>query len=152
MRFLALLLLLAADQPTAESKLASMTWLAGTWSGEMWGGEFTAHYSTPKGGRILSYSVLRKGGKRVFYEFEVFEVQKGKLVYSPFPGGKPAVPLVLTKAEGSAAVFENPKKDYPTRIAFTFLNYRKGDELRIVLDDPHNKSDKKEVFSLKRAP
>ena len=89
MRLLALLLLLAADEVTPEAQLAGMEWMAGTWSGKMWGGDFTAYYSTPKGGKVLGYSVLEKGGKQAFFEFEVFEVQNAKVAYLPYPGFRP---------------------------------------------------------------
>jgi len=134
-------------QPGPEERLASLKWLAGDWSGEMWGGVFHAYYSTPEGGRILSYSRLEKGGKSVFYEFEKLDVQKGQVVYVPFPGGQRKEHFLLTKSAEKRAVFEQPKKDFPTRIDFE----RDGDTLRITLSDPHNKSDQKEVFVLKRS-
>ncbi|MHC4939596.1 MAG: DUF6265 family protein [Planctomycetota bacterium] len=147
MRLLALLLLLAADAVTPEAQLAGLEWMAGTWSGEMWGGDFTAYYSTPKGGKVLGYSVLEKEGKQAFFEFEVFEVRNGKVAYLPYPGGRRLVHLLLTESKQDLAVFENPKKDFPTRITFA----RKGKLLTITLSDPHNKSDKVETFKLKRA-
>ena len=135
-------------KPDAAERLAALKWLAGDWSGEMWGGVFHAYYSTPEGGRILSYSRLEKGGKSVFYEFEKLDVQKDQVVYIPFPGGQRKEHFLLTKSAAKSAVFEQPEKDFPTRIEFV----RDGDVLRITLSDPHNKSDQKEVFVLKRAP
>jgi hypothetical protein len=134
------------SKPTPQARFAGLSWLAGDWSGEMWGGMFHAYYSTPEGGRILSYSRLEKGGKTVFYEFEKFDVQKDRVVYIPFPGGQRKEHFLLTKSSPQRAVFEQPKKDFPTMIDFE----RDGDTLKITLSDPHNESPKKEVFELKR--
>jgi len=150
MKRLSLLLLaavaLAADEPTEQ--LAGLKWLAGSWSGEMWGGKFHAYYSTPEGGRVLSHSYLEKDGKAVFYEFETFGVEGRRVVYVPYPGGKRSKPFFLTGSKAQSAVFEQPEKDFPTRIAFE----RKDGVLRITLSDPHNESPKKEVFVLKKEP
>ena len=156
MKYVSILVLIAAavvvaedeKKPSADDRLASLRWMSGTWSGEMWGGVFTAYYSTPEGGKILSYSSLTKGGKLAFYEFEKFDAQRGEVVYIPFPGGKRAAHFLLKKSSGTSALFENPKKDFPTRIEFV----RTGDKLVITLSDPFNKdaSGKKEVFNLQR--
>ncbi len=143
----------AEEEPRAASpqaQLAGMAWLAGSWSGSMWGGTFHAYYSTPEGGKILSHSYLVKGDKRVFYEFEVFECRSAAFHLQPYPGGKPAGGFTLTTGDAKArkAVFENPKKDYPTRIVY----HRVGeDRLVITLSDPHGKSEKVERFELSRA-
>ena len=134
------------EGPTPEQKLAGLKWMAGSWKGEMWGGEFHAYYSTPEGGRILSYSFLKKNGAQKFYEFEKFDVQKGQVVYIPFPRGSRAKHFLLTESGKLRAVFDNPKKDFPTRITFE----RDEDLLQITLSDPFNKSPKKDVFRLHR--
>ena len=141
---------LLADEtkPDPKARLAGLDWMAGSWKGEMWGGEFFAYYSTPEGGKILSHSYLVKGGKKVFYEFEMFDVQKGEVAYSPFPAGRPAGGFLLKQTDQKRAVFENPKKDYPTRIVFE----RQENLLQVTLSDPFNKSPKKEVFRLNRQP
>ena len=133
-------------RPAAEGKLQDLKWMAGSWKGAMWGGEFHAYYSTPEGGKMLSHSFLKKGGKQSFYEFEKFDVQQGQVVYIPFPGGRKAKHFLLKQSSRATAVFENPKKDYPTRITFE----RDADLLQITLSDPFNKSPKKEVFRLLR--
>ena len=126
-----------------------MGFLAGTWRGSVWGGEFTAYYSTPEGGKILSYSELRKDGDVAFHEFERFELRQDTIVFTPFPGGKPAIDLELTEldAKNRKATFENPTKDFPTRIVYHVME---KDRLVITLSDPHRESDKTDVFDLKR--
>lgn len=157
MRSLAALLLLALPSvPLAtpqgaapEDAVADLAWLAGTWSGDMWGGRFTAHYSTPEGGKILSHSRLMHGEEESFYEFEVFELRDGVLHLQPYPGGKKAGGFELASQDAGArkAVFENPEKDYPTRIVYE----RSGEsDLVITLSDPHGGSEKVERFELSR--
>jgi hypothetical protein len=138
------------ERTKAGDDLAAMDFLAGYWSGEMWGGEFHAHYSTPEGGLILSHSRLLKEGKESFYEFEVFGPASDELVWlQPFPGGSKAVGFRLEELDREArkATFEQPDKDFPTRIVY---HRQAEDELVITLDDPHGDSDKVEVFALKR--
>lgn len=115
----------------------------------MWGGTFVAYYSTPDGGKVLSHSQLQRENKTVFYEFEVMEVVGDKVMLHPHPGGKKAVSLQLHTSDAKArkAVFENPKKDYPTRIVY---HRSAEDRLVITLSDPHGSSDKVEKFDLRR--
>lgn len=141
-----LLLAAAGDPPKAGAK--DLAFLAGTWEGEMWGGTFRSTYATEEW-VVLSYSELRKEGKVEFHEFEKFDVVEGKLVFSPFPGGRPATTLTAIEVDAKArkAVFENPKKDFPTRIEY----HRKADDrLVITLSDPHHEGGKTEVFDLKK--
>jgi hypothetical protein len=138
-------------KPAAPGEvLAGMSWLAGSWSGAMWGGTFHAYYSTPEGGKVLSFSHLERGGKRAFHEFEVFYAAGEAVHLQPYPGGRPAGGFVLASHDAKArkAVFENPKKDFPTRIV-----YQRVSETRLVitLSDPHGGSDKVETFTLDRA-
>lgn len=143
-----------SDEPKelirAQGRLAAMDWLAGHWIGEMWGGTFYAHYSTPEGGLILSHSRLIKEGDEAFYEFEVFGPADDEVVWlQPYPSGRKAVGLRLRELDVQArkATFENPEKDYPTRIVY----HRKAeDELVITLSDPHGGSEKLERFELRR--
>lgn len=132
-----------------EKRLSGMGWLAGAWAGSMWGGTFHAYYSSPEGGKILSFSRLVKRGKTVFHEFEVFECREALVHLQPYPGGKPAggFTFVSGSAQERKAVFENPKKDYPTRIVYHRVA---DDRLVITLSDPHGGSTKTETFDLKR--
>ena len=134
---------------TAQQALAGMHWIAGSWSGEMWGGRFHAYYSTPEGGKILSHSHLTRRGKRAFYEFEVFECRGEDLHLLPYPGGKVAGGFTYRSGsvEKRLAVFENPNKDFPTRISYQRVG---DDRLVITLSDPHGKSEKSETFDLRR--
>lgn len=125
-------------------KLDQLKWIAGTWSGAMWGGTFTAHYSAPADGIMLSYSELKKSGRTAFYEFERFHDSDAGVFYTPYPRGSQKETFKLMRSDKELAVFENPKKDFPTRITFR----RKGNALTITLSEI--KGDKKEIFALKR--
>lgn len=141
---------LALQTAGPDQQIASMAWLAGTWEGPMWGGTFTAYYCTPEGGKIMSFNRLMKDGQVGFHEFEVFEVQDGRVMFLPYPGGKPATPMPMTQcdAQGRKATFEKPDKDFPTRIEY----HRKSENnLVITLSDPHGGSSKVQTFDLKRS-
>lgn len=144
---LALLLCIPSFAEKEPAKIDSLAWLAGKWSGPMWGGEFVATYSAPAGGKLLSFSELRKDGRAAFYEFEVFEATADGLVFTPYPKGQRKATFKLAASEASKAVFENPEKDFPTRIEY---HRAEKDRLVITLSDPHGKSGKVETFDLKR--
>lgn len=128
----------------AADPLAALGFLSGRWTD----GAFTAVYSAPAAGAVLSYSEARNDGAVVFYEFERFAVEADVVVYRPYPGGKPATELRLTSAEADHAVFENPDKDWPTRIDFR----RSGASLVITLDDPHDGDARIQRLELKASP
>lgn len=144
---------LAKDEAPAaldgKAVLAQLKFLAGTWEGPMGPGTFRAQYCPPSADTLLSYSQLRQGGKTTFHEFEVFQLVKGKLVFTPHPEGKPAATFQLTAFDAAAkkATFENPRNEFPSR----FVYHRNADsELTITLTAPHQNSDKVLRFNLKR--
>ncbi|MFT4542797.1 MAG: hypothetical protein ACI841_002419 [Planctomycetota bacterium] len=138
-----------AAQVIDPNPLLRMDWLAGTWSGPMWDGTFEAHYSTPAGGRILSHSRLFLEDQVRFYEFEVFEFRNEVATLAPHPQGKALVGFELSELSDSErkATFENPDKDFPTRIVYHRVD---DDQLVITLTDPHGESDRVETFKLQR--
>lgn len=144
---LALLPLCVSAEEPAAGGLASMTWLAGSWTGPTESGEFRAYYSTPEGGKILSYSEWRRGQEVGVHEFEKFETVGDAVVLTPYPGGRRAASFRLAELTEDRAVFENPKKDFPTRIAY---HRAAPDRLVIELSDPHGESDRVQTFDLKR--
>ena len=142
---MALLLCVPSFADKGTAKIDSLAWLAGKWSGPMWGGEFVATYGAPAGGTLISFSELRKDGKAAFYEFEVFEATDGGLVFTPYPRGQRKETFKLTSSEAEKAVFENPEKDFPTRIEY---HRKEKDRLVIVLSG--GGGGKTETFDLKR--
>ncbi len=140
---LVLLLCVPSLADKGAAKIDSLAWLAGKWSGPMWGGEFVATYNAPAGGKLLSFSELRKGDTAAFYEFEVFEAAADGLVFTPYPRGQKKETFKLASSEAQKAVFENPEKDFPTRIEY----HRVKDRLVITLSGG---GDKTETFDLRR--
>jgi hypothetical protein len=70
---------------------------------------------------ILSSSkAFRADGKLSWFEFERFESKDGKLIVTPYPGGKPTVSFTLAEYDPVAkkAVFVNAEHDYPHRITY----------------------------------
>jgi len=134
--------------PAPAGPGVDLSWLEGGWSGPMWGGEFTAQYAG-YGGVVVGHSRHLRGGAESFYEFEVFESIGDQTSYTPYPGGRRGEAFGLTSfdAAGRRAVFEQPEKDYPTRIVFERPT---EDRLVITLDDPHGGGEKREVFDLRR--
>lgn len=139
--------LAARDTISPVEQIQEMAFLTGHWKGPMGDKEFHAYYTTPEGGKVMSFSQLMSGDTVAFHEFEVFEPQGDTVVFRPFPGGRPATLLTLTALVKNKATFENPDKDFPTRIEYSRIE---KDRLVITLSDPHGKSDKIQKFDLKR--
>lgn len=133
----------------AESySVDELSFLTGHWTGKMFRGVYTARYTAPGGGVLLSYSELQREGETASFEFERFHVKDGKLIFTPYADGRPGTSLFLTTLDKveRKATFENPDKDFPTRIVY----HRIADgRLVITLSDPHNDSDRELVFDLK---
>lgn len=77
----ALLLLLAApaaaqDKPAVIDDAA---WIAGRWVGDGLGGTAEESWSPPMGGQMAGTFTLVRGGKPVFYELMLIDVQPGGL-------------------------------------------------------------------------
>ncbi len=130
-------------EASPASQLDAMRWLAGTWEGPMGKGVFRAYYSTPDGGKILSYSEMRRGEIVAFHEFERFEVRDGVVHLQPFPGGRPVASFKLSNLAATKATFENPENDFPSRIVYE----RIGTD-RLVITLTASGSDQKQVYDL----
>ncbi|MGE0711669.1 MAG: DUF6265 family protein [Planctomycetota bacterium] len=131
---------------TKAPSCEGLAFLAGDWAGPLGEGELRAYYSSPQGGRVLSYSELRQGGKVVFHEFERFELLDGALRLTPCPGGRPAAVFALDALDPAQrrAVFVNPQNEFPQRIEYSSPA---PDRLVITISNPGGKQ---EVFDLRR--
>ncbi|MDB5100770.1 MAG: uncharacterized protein JWM80_5191 [Cyanobacteria bacterium RYN_339] len=110
-----------------HAQLAALGWLAGTWCND----SCEAHYSSPAGGLILSYTKHFDAERVTSFEHERFEVRDGQVVEVPAPGGAPSpVVFTLVSVEPDRAVFENLKHDFPTRI--TYL--RRANKLEVLAE------------------
>ena len=141
-----LLASLAFADPSAD--LASLSWLAGEWRGDVDGAVFVTDYTTPDGGLILSVSKTLKEGRAVFHEFERFEVLKGAVVLTPYPGGKASDRFTLTGFDPAVprASFVNPKHDFPTEITYAI----EGEKLVVTLTAVARKKSEVVRFELHR--
>jgi hypothetical protein len=139
---------IAATAGSPKASPADLAFIEGAWEGEMWGGRFRSVYAVEEW-IALGHGELVKEGKEAFHVFEQFALVEGNLVFTPYPGGQPSgsFPLASLEKKARRAVFENPAKDFPTRIEF----HRAAEErLVITLSDPHREGAKTEVFDLVR--
>ncbi len=141
----------ADDQPTTHSALHGLSFLSGSWEGPIGETLLRAHYTTPEGGMLLSYTEFSHQKKGVAsYEFERFALMGEDVIFIPYPAGKRADQLTATEidAENRRATFENPDKDFPTRVVYECPT---PSHLVITLSDPHGDDpDRKQFFRLKR--
>jgi hypothetical protein len=114
---------LAKDIPMptpAKAAIADMAWLAGAWVGtRSSGSSIEERWSTPKGGAMLATSrTVNTKGKMNMFEYLRIVERDGGLFYVAQPGGRPPTEYVLTELTKTRAVFDNPRHDYPKRIAY----------------------------------
>ena len=105
----------------AKAAVGDMTWLAGTWVGTRGTGGTTSieeRWSPPLGGAMLAVSRTVSRGKMGAFEYLRIVERDGGLVYIAQPGGAAPTEFVLTELGTNRAVFENPRHDYPKRIAY----------------------------------
>jgi hypothetical protein len=105
----------------AKSTIGDLAWLAGNWVGTR-GAEGTIsieeRWSPPLGGAMLAVSRTVSRGRMGAFEFLRIVERDGGLVYIAQPGGAPPTEFVLTELSKTRAVFDNPRHDYPKRIAY----------------------------------
>jgi hypothetical protein len=104
----------------AKAVIGDLTWLAGAWVGtKSTGSSIEERWSPPLGGALLGLSrTVNTSGKMVGFEYLRIVERDGGLVYIAQPGGRAATEFVLSELTASLAVFENPRHDYPRRIAY----------------------------------
>ncbi|MBL8896247.1 MAG: hypothetical protein JNM84_01405 [Planctomycetes bacterium] len=104
----------------AQAVVGDLEWLAGAWVGKRSSGSsIEERWSPPLGGAMLAISrTVNTSGKLVAFEYLRVVERDGGLVYIAQPGGKTATEFVLTELTKTRAVFENPRHDYPKRIAY----------------------------------
>ena len=104
----------------AKAVIGDLGWLAGAWTGtRSSGSSIEERWSPPKGGAMLAVSrTVNTKGKMGLFEYLRIIERDGGLVYVAQPGGRPPTEFTLTELTKSRAVFENPRHDYPKRIAY----------------------------------
>lgn len=106
-----------------KAKVTDLSFMAGTWTCEVWGGTFEESWSKPAGGTMQGYGRHMAGGKVGFMEFMSIETRpEGLVMYmlleAPSKGDKKPTPFKLSSFDGKTALFENPKNDFPSKIAY----------------------------------
>ena len=106
----------AAPPPPAP---AMPGWMSGDWVEETATGWTEEHWSHPRGRVMLGTGLSGKGAAAADFEFmRIAPDRDGSLAFWGAPRGRPAVPFRLVSASDDAVLFENPRHDYPTRIAY----------------------------------
>lgn len=114
---LAGLMLMAQSAPPPS--VDDLAWMSGDWAVEQDGRWAEESWSRPRGGVMLGYGRLGRGGE--VRDFEFLRIQAGAdgvPVYHAQPRGAPAVPFRLAAHDGTSASFENPAHDFPQRIRY----------------------------------
>jgi hypothetical protein len=135
---IALIILSASPAGTAAPRqdVASLAWMGGEWVEEKEGGWTQEIWSRPRGGVMLGTSLTGRGERAGDYEFiRIAAGEDGTPTYFASPRGAAAVPFRLISASPGQAVFENPKHDFPTRIAYR----REGDVLTATVSGPYRR-------------
>jgi hypothetical protein len=104
----------------AKASIGDVAWLSGAWVGtRSSGSSIEERWSPPLGGSMLATSrTVNTGGKMVGFEYLRIVERDGGLVYVAQPGGKAPTEFALTELTTTRAVFDNPRHDYPKRIAY----------------------------------
>lgn len=105
----------------AKAAIGDLAWLTGAWVGTRGSGGATSieeRWSPPLGGAMLAVSRTVSRGRMSAFEYLRIVERDGGLVYIAQPGGAAPTEFVLTQLGPQHAVFENPRHDYPKRIAY----------------------------------
>lgn len=106
--------------PAAKAAIGDIAWLSGAWLGKRSSGSSVEErWSPPLGGAMLAVSrSVNTSGKMFAFEYLRIIERDGGLVYVAQPGGAKPTEFLLTELSATKAVFENPRHDYPKRIAY----------------------------------
>ncbi len=105
----------------AKAVIGDLSWLTGAWAGTRGANgaiAFEELWSPPKGGSMFAISRTVSRDRLSAFEFLRIIERDGGLVYVAQPNGGVATEFILTEFSGKRAVFENPRHDYPKRIAY----------------------------------
>lgn len=114
------------------ARIDTLDWLAGDWSGKRRAASIEEHWIPPAGGAMLATSRTMNGGKMTAFEFLRIVEQGGTLVYVAQPGGRTATEFTLVEQGETRAVFENPRHDFPQRIAYERVDEQLTAEISFI--------------------
>ena len=104
----------------AQATIGDLAWLDGAWIGtKTTGSTIEERWSPPLGGAMLAVArTVNKSGKMVGFEYLRVIERDGSLIYIAQPNGGKPTEFVLSEISPTRAVFENPRHDFPKRIAY----------------------------------
>jgi hypothetical protein len=120
--------------PAQRANVSSLAWMSGAWAEETPRGWAEERWSPPRGGVMLGTGLSGRGDAVRDYEYmRIAADADGTISFWGSPRGRTPVPFRLVSASATQAAFENPRHDYPTRIAYR----RAGDTLVATISGPN---------------
>ena len=105
----------------AKAQVSDLDWLSGAWTGTRGSSGTTSieeRWSPPLGGSMLGISRTVSRDKMSAFEYLRIVERDSGLVYVAQPNGGSPTEFILTEWDSTQAVFENPRHNYPKRIAY----------------------------------
>lgn len=119
------------DSPVVkDDPLHELAWLSGAWLARRPTGEVIEEFwLAPNGGTMIGSGRSVKSGKTEFFEYLRIESRGKDIVYVASPRGAGTTEFTATKVDGTTAIFENPKHDWPKRL--TYVVAKDGVHVRV---------------------
>lgn len=93
-------------------------WFIGSWENNSKEGHFTETWKKQSDSTFTGKSLIIKSRDTLFEENMVLEQRNDSLFYNVSIKGNDETYFYLTKSSANELVFENPKHDFPTKIAY----------------------------------
>lgn len=134
-----------------KTKIEDLAFMSGAWKCEIWGGTFEEYWTPPTSDTMQGCGRHLANGKTGFMEFMSIEygkegIEMHMMLGAPSKGDKKPVPFKLTSFDGKTALFENPKNDFPSKIAYV----KEGTGMSCWIEGMQNGKKSKEDFKFKR--
>ena len=125
--------LTVAAAPAPRTNVQTLGWMSGAWAETTQRGWTEERWSPPRGGVMLGTGLSGRGGTARDFEFmRIAAAADGTISFWGSPRGRTAVAFRLVSASANQVLFENPRHDFPTRIAYR----RSGDTLVATISGP----------------
>lgn len=134
----------------AFDQIEKANWLVGEWGNTSKEGVLTEQWSKENDSILKGKGFLVVGKDTVFSENIIIEQKGDSLFYVPTIKGQnegKRVSFKLTSATGNELVFENPKHDFPQKIAYKKIS---ADSLVAEVSGLKDGKESKEVFPMKK--
>lgn len=106
------------SQPASPSPLEGLRWLSGCWELRTPTRVIVEQWMPPSGGLMIGGSRTVVRGVAREFEFLRIEVREGIVHYVAQPNGRAETAFGAAFVSDTAARFENPSHDFPTRIGY----------------------------------